>query len=142
VAHVVEHRYHVTLQPLHAVFLAGTVPLFLGALLSDAAYAKTFHIQWSNFASWLIAGALVFAGIALVFALVDLFRPYQRARGSVPYFVVLLATWILGFINALWHARDAWAVMPLGLILSIVVTLLACLACWLGFRTPRVMGPL
>ena len=138
-AHVIDHRYSVTLYPLHAVFLAGTVPLFLGAALSDAAYAKSFQIQWSNFASWLIAGALVMAGIALVFALVDLFRPYQRARGSVPYFVVLLATWILGFINALWHARDAFAVMPLGLILSIVVTVLACLATWLGFRTPRVM---
>jgi len=142
VAHVVEHRYSVTLYPLHAVLLAGTVPLFLGAALSDMAYAKTFHIQWSNFASWLIAGALVLAGIALVFALVDVFRPYQRARGSVPYFVILLATWVLGFIDALWHARDAWAVMPLGLVLSIVVTLLACLATWLGFRTPRVMGPL
>lgn len=141
-AHVIDHRYSVTLYPLHAVLLAGTVPLFLGAALSDAAYAKSFQIQWSNFASWLIAGALVLAGIALVFALVDLFRPYQRARGSVPYFVILLATWVLGFINALWHARDAWAIMPLGLVLSVVVFLLACLATWLGFRTPRVLGPL
>jgi uncharacterized membrane protein len=142
VAHVIDHRYSVTLYPLHAVLLAGTVPLFLGAALSDAAYAKSFQIQWSNFASWLIAGALVLAGIALVFALVDLFRPYQRARGSVPYFVILLATWVLGFINALWHARDAWAIMPMGLVLSVVVFLLACLATWLGFRTPRVLGPL
>ena len=43
------------LHPLHAALLAGTVPLFLGALLNDIAYAKTYQIQWSNFASWLIA---------------------------------------------------------------------------------------
>jgi len=139
---IFEHRYSLTVYPLHAVFLAGTIPLFLGAALSDAAYAKTFHIQWNNFASWLLVAGLVFAGIALIFAIVDLFRPYQRARGIILYFLVLLATWIVGFIDALIHARDAWAGMPTGLVLSIVVTLLACVATWLGFRTPHVRGAL
>ena len=46
--------------PLHATLLAGSVPLFLGALLSDVAYYQTYQIQWSNFASWLIAGAELF----------------------------------------------------------------------------------
>ena len=41
--------------PLHGTLLAGTVPLFLGALLSDIAYGQTYQIQWANFASWLIA---------------------------------------------------------------------------------------
>ena len=141
--HIVEHRhYHVTVYPLHAVFLSGTIPLFLGAALSDLAYSKSFEIQWNNFASWLIAGGLVFGAIALIFALVDLFRPYQRARGSVPYFVILLATWVVGFFDALMHARDAWASMPTGLILSIIVTVMACVATWLGFRAPRIRGTL
>jgi hypothetical protein len=30
--------------------------------------------------------------------------------------------------------------MPTGLILSVIVTLLACLATWLGFCTPRIGG--
>ena len=139
---IFEHRYSLTVYPLHAVFLAGTIPLFLGAALSDAAYAKTFHIQWNNFASWLLVAGLVFAGIALIFAIVDLSRPYQRARGIVLYFLILLVTWIVGFIDALMHARDAWAGMPTGLVLSIVVTLLACVATWLGFRTPHARGAL
>ena len=54
------------IHPLHAFLLAGAVPLFLGALLSDITYARSYQIQWSNFASWLIAGALVFAGFAIV----------------------------------------------------------------------------
>jgi len=142
VTQIFEHRYSLTVYPLHAVFLAGTIPLFLGAALSDAAYAKTFHIQWNNFASWLLVAGLVFAGIALIFAIVDLSRPYQRARGIVLYFLILLVTWIVGFIDALMHARDAWAGMPTGLVLSIVVTLLACVATWLGFRTPHARGAL
>lgn len=43
--------YRSTPNPLHATLLAGTVPLFLGALLSDIAYYRSYHIQWSNFAS-------------------------------------------------------------------------------------------
>ena len=46
---------------LHAILLAGSVPLFLGALLSDIAYYQSYQIQWANFASWLIAGGLFFA---------------------------------------------------------------------------------
>ena len=42
--------YRPTPGPLHATLLAGTVPLFLGALLSDIAYTQTYQIQWANFA--------------------------------------------------------------------------------------------
>ncbi|HEY0879526.1 MAG TPA: DUF2231 domain-containing protein [Zeimonas sp.] len=124
--------------PLHAVLLAGTVPLFLGAALSDAAYATTYEIQWNNFASWLLVGGLVLAGVALAFAIVDLFRADRRARGIVPYASVLLVTWLVGFFDALMHARDAWAGMPAGLVLSVIAAVLACVATWLGFRTPRI----
>ena len=50
------------------------MPLFLGALLSDIAYSKTYQIQWNNFSSWLIAGGKLFCGLALLFALVNLIR--------------------------------------------------------------------
>src|SRR5690606_28204911 len=67
---IVHTRYSEAIHPLHAVLLSGAFTLFLSALMSDIAYAKTFHIQWSNFASWLIVGGLLFASLALVFALV------------------------------------------------------------------------
>ncbi|MGX4644111.1 DUF2231 domain-containing protein [Massilia sp. SYSU DXS3249] len=124
--------YRTAPGPLHAILLAGTVPLFLGALLSDIAYYQSYQIQWSNFASWLIAGALLFCGLALLFALVNLMRAPRKAGQPLVYFVLLLATFVLGLINAFQHAKDAWAVMPAGLVLSIIVTLLACVAAWMG----------
>jgi len=136
---VVRPRYSEAIHPLHAVLLAGTIPLFLGALLNDMAYARSFEIQWSNFASWLIVGGLIFAGLALVCAITDLCRAHRRVPGIGGYFVLLLATWVAGFFNALMHARDAWAMMPGGLILSAITTVLAILATWLGFRTPRIV---
>jgi uncharacterized membrane protein len=129
-----EPAWATAIHPVHAVLLAGAFPLFLGAALSDAAYGKTYEIQWSNFASWLIAGGLVFAGLALVWALVDLLRPRRRASGGAVYAAVMGAVFVLGFYNALVHARDAWAVMPAGLVLSVVVTVLAAVAIGLGFR--------
>lgn len=118
--------------PLHAVLLAGTVPLFLGALLSDIAYFKTYQIQWSNFASWLIAGGLVFCGLALLFALVNLIRARNKTGRPLVYVLLLLATWVLGLFNAFEHAKDAWASMPGSLVLSVIVTLLSCASAWVG----------
>lgn len=124
----------ITPGPLHATLLAGTVPLFLGALLSDIAYTQTFQIQWANFASWLIAGALVFCGLALLCALVNLLRAERKAGAPALYVLLLLVTWILGLVNAFQHAKDAYAAMPAGLVLSAIVLLLTLAATWIGLR--------
>ncbi len=135
------HRhYRSTLHPLHAILLAGTIPLFLGATLSDYAYSSTYHYLWTIFASWLIAGGLVFAGSALLCAIIGLFRADHRRGLSLIYFFLLLALVIVGFFNALIHARDAWGMMPTGFILSIIVTVLACAATWVGFSSLSAGG--
>lgn len=120
------------LHPLHGALLAGTVPLFLGGLLSDYAYTSSYHIQWANFASWLIAGGLVFGGFALLCAVIGLFRHSRKSTLAIIYTLLLMVTWVLGFINSLVHAKDAWASMPSGLILSVIVLLLACASTWIG----------
>lgn len=118
---------------MHAVIAISALPLFLGALLSDWAYSSSFQPQWINFASWLIAGALVLAGLALLWAAVEVLR----RRGSLVYLLLLLATFVLGFVNALVHARDAWATMPTGIALSAVVVVLAAVAGGVGLAAWR-----
>ena len=119
-----------------AFLLAAAWPLFAGALWSDYGYSTSFELQWSNFASWLVAGGMVFLGIALVLAIVDV----VRGGRSLLYFALLLAAFVLGFINALVHARDAYAVMPTGLVLSLVVALLVTVATWIAFAGLRAGG--
>jgi uncharacterized membrane protein len=121
-----------TPSPLHLLFLAGSVPLFLGALLSDIAYFTSYQPQWSNFASWLIAGAQVFAGLALLCALIDRFATHRLVGGTRLYILWLLLAWVIGLVNAFTHARDAWAVMPWGLALSVLTVLLSAMAAWTG----------
>ena len=139
VAVTVDRAYQRGLHPVQAALLAGIIPLFLGATLSDIAYSSSYQVQWTNFASWLNAGGLVFGALALLFAVIDLFRARRGGYARVCT-LLLLVTWILGFINALIHARDAWASMPSGLILSGIVTVLACAATWVGFSGLRVGG--
>jgi len=132
------HRMHPRALGRFDAFLVGaTVPLFLGAWITDYMYWSSHQVEWSNFASWLLAGALVFCGVALLCAVIDLLRAGARDGRALVYTLVLLATWILGFIDALIHARDAWAVMPTGLMLSGLVALLACVATWIGFSHLR-----
>lgn len=120
------------LSPFYAIVWASALPLFLGAFLADWTYASTYEVQWTNFASWLIAGGLVFVGFALVWSIID------GLRGAGWIAAGLLAvTFVLGFVNALVHAKDAWAAMPAGLILSLIVLVLAMAAIWIGFASPR-----
>ena len=121
-------------HPLHAILLSFPFPLFLGTLASDIAYARSFQIQWSNFAQWLNAGGLLAGGLVLLWALVALLRRHHRSdRRRVVYFVLVLATWVVGFLNALAHAKDAFAIMPEALWLSAISAMLALGASWLGF---------
>lgn len=111
---------------MHAVITFSSVPLFLGALLSDWAYSSSQQVQWVNFAAWLIAAGLVVAGLALLWAAVDVLRSSaNRHRRAWVYLGLLLATVVAGIINALVHGKDGWAAMPAGLVLSALVLLLA-----------------
>lgn len=108
------------LHPLHLLLVTSAFPLFLGALIADIAYSRTYEIQWTNFASWLVAGALVFALVGLVWALVSLLTPTARTRTRFIYVGLLALTCVLGFVNSLVHAMDAWQKMPQALVWSVL----------------------
>jgi uncharacterized membrane protein len=126
---------------MHATLTFAALPLFLGALFSDWAYARSYEVQWTNFASWLIAGGLLLAGLALLWGLVDLLRSSMRHRRHGAYLLLLLLGFGVGFVNALVHAKDGWAAMPSGLVLSVVVVVLVALASVMGLVSLRRRAP-
>lgn len=127
-----------SIHPFFAFLLAASVPLFLGGLLSDITYGNTSEPQWANFAAWLIAGAMVFTGFALLWAFIALLLTGPRWGWGLLCFGLLLATFVLGLVDNFHHARDAWAIMPAAPILSGLVTLLAILAAGVGLSTLRM----
>ncbi|MGJ3627976.1 DUF2231 domain-containing protein [Sphingomonas sp. MMS24-JH45] len=52
-------------HPLHAILIAFSGRLLPAALLADVTYLNSAEMQWSNFAAWLITGALVLGAPAL-----------------------------------------------------------------------------
>ena len=129
-------------HPLHIILLVSTLPLFLGALLSDWAYTVSYQVQWLNFASWLIAGALVLLGAALLWTFVQALAaksPHRRRAWAL--FGLVMATFVVGFVNALQHAKDAGATMPVGLTLSVVVFIMSVVSIVYGFVATRVGEP-
>jgi uncharacterized membrane protein len=140
-----ERGFVILLRPIHplqAVLLAGALPLFLGVLFNDLAYARSYEVQWKNFASWLLVGGLAVSFIALAWAIADFARlSHDRGVRRLIYLALLLAMWILGFVNALAHAGDVWASMPESLILSAIVALLSIATVWLGFSNYRMRVP-
>lgn len=121
---------------LHAATLAGASALFVCTLLADYAYWTSFQIDWSNFASWLLIGAMLLASLAL---LCEFIAPVGGRR-RVAYLLLLAAIWGVGFFDALHHARDAFAIMPVALVLSAIVTVLALLATSIAFAALRAGG--
>ena len=83
---------------------------------------------------------MVFTGLTLLWALVDLFRTGRDRRRGFLYAILLLAIFGLGLVNSFVHARDAWGTMPDGLILSVIVTAATLVAIWLGVSGTRVGG--
>lgn len=116
------------LGAIHAILAGFPFALFSSGLAADIAYLKTAEIQWTNFAAWLITGALLVGGVVLAWALAALligFRSPDRTRRII-YVLLLMAMWIMGLINAFKHSQDAWSsVGSLGLMLSIASAMLA-----------------
>ena len=128
------------LHPLHAIFLAFPIAMFAAALASDITYLRTAEIQWTNFSAWLITGALVFGAPVVLWAIVTLIRGRKRdpGRHHLVYFILVAVMWVAGLVNAFQHSRDAWSsVETTGLVLSIVSTLAALAAGWVGHAGRR-----
>ena len=124
-------------HPILSLLLPIPIVCFVGALLTDLSYVNSGgNLLWVNFSGWLITAGLLFGGIAIVVLIVD------GVRGSVSWLPFLLvgAAWVLEFLNALIHARDGWtAVVPTGMILSIVGVLLILAGGWLS-RSAHTVG--
>jgi uncharacterized membrane protein len=119
----------------HAIY-PGLLPIpilcFVGALITDLAYAGTADMMWLDFSTWLLLAGLIGGGFAGVLLIAELFRAGRGRAGALStHFVLLLSAWIVEVFNSFIHARDGWtAVVPTGLTLSIIAAVLSLLAGW------------
>ena len=125
-------------RPLHPPLVAAGAILLISAFACDLIYWWTLLFQWNNFSIWLLAAGLVVAAIAGIALLVDSLQ--KRIEGvSWPRFSGFTAAALLGLLNACVHSRDAYsAVVPDGLRLSALVTVILIVLGWRGFGLAAV----
>ena len=131
---------HGALDTLHALLGALPIAYFLLAFLMDVTYVRSTYFIWPIFSIWLIVAGLVAGGLAVLIGIFDWLasRRSTRVRGSGWHMLLTLAALLLGLLNAFVHSRAGWtAVVPGGIILSGVTTLLLIVAAFLGAVTSR-----
>ncbi len=122
-------------HPIHPMIVPFPIAFFVGALACDLAFWGTYDPFWARAAHWLIGAGIIMAGAAALFGLID-FTTIRRARERIEGWAHMLGNVlvvILEIINwAFRLSRDPGAVIPAGLVLSIIVTLLLVVTGWLG----------
>ena len=98
---------------------------FVAVLIFDIIYAKTANVMWVKSAAWLVSIGLV---IAIIPQLINLGRVWfgkhrVRTTAMTINFWLNVVAIIAALINAFVHSRDAYAVIPAAVWLSVVTVL-------------------
>ena len=100
---------------------------FVAALIFDTIYVYSTNIMWTKSASWLITLGLIFAIIPRLVNLgqVWISRSCPRTSAVTLHFWLNAVAIAFAILNAFVHSRDAYAVVPQGVIYSAITV--ACL---------------
>ena len=99
---------------------------FVAALIFDVVYANSAFVMWFKSAAWLIVIGLLFAVIPRLINLAWVWFPIGRpstAGDKGAFFLYLLGV-AAAIVNAFVHGRDAYAIVPEGLLLSTITVVL------------------
>ncbi|WP_346656129.1 DUF2231 domain-containing protein [Bradyrhizobium sp. dw_78] len=123
-------------RPVHPMLVPFPIVCFVGALVTDIAYARTANVMWADFSDWLLVIGMIMGGLATIAGLIDFLgnRLIRAQAPAWPHMIGNIVVLLLALLNTLVHTRDAWtSVMPVGLILSVIVVLILPITGWLGW---------
>jgi uncharacterized membrane protein len=93
---------------------------FVAALIFDIIYSETAVMLWDKGAAWLIVFGLLFAVVPRLVNLTQVWITSRRTAtrtDKLDFWLNLFAI-VVAIVNAFVHSRDAYAVVPAGLMLS------------------------
>jgi uncharacterized membrane protein len=123
----VENR-SLTARVASAVFsLLNPIPFgfFVAVMIFDIIYAHTGEVLWVKSAAWLVSMGLVFAIVPRLINLCQVWFGKNRAIPAVKLdFWLNVVAVVTALVNAFVHSRDAYAVIPDGVWLSVATVVL------------------
>lgn len=124
-------------HPIHPMLIPFPIAFFVGAFVCDVAYWYSSSAAWVTASVWLLGAGLIMAALAAVMGLIDVMGDLQirqlndawlHAGGNVLAVLIELYNWYSRY------EHGAAAVLPTGIVLSLVVVLILLFTGWKGWE--------
>lgn len=124
-------------HPIHPMLIPFPIACFVLAFVSDLAFWRTANEFWANASLWLLGVGIIMAALAAAMGLIDVFGDDQirslndvwlHAGGNILAVVIELYNWFSRY------QHGSAAVVPTGLILSLVVVMILLFTGWKGWE--------
>ena len=124
-------------HPIHPMLIPFPIAFFVGTLAADIAYSQGGDPFWALAGRWLLGAGLIMAALAALAGLTDfLSEPRIRALRAAWHHMIGNVLAVLIELFNLWQrlAHGDGFILPTGLILSAIVTLLLLYNGWRGWE--------
>jgi uncharacterized membrane protein len=124
-------------HPLHPMLIPFPIAFFVGTFFADLAFWQSHNEAWATATVWLLGAGLVMAALAAVMGLIDVLGDTQirnlsdawlHAGGNVVVVLIELYNWYSRY------TAGSAAIIPTGLILSLIVVLILLFTGWKGWE--------
>ncbi len=124
-------------HPIHPMLIPFPIAFFVSTFVADLIYWQTHSEAWATATLWLLGAGLVMAALAAVMGLVDVLGDVQirnltdawlHAGGNVVVVLIELYNWYSRY------TAGSAAIVPTGLILSLIVFLILLFTGWKGWE--------
>jgi len=117
------------------MFIPFPIAFFIGTFVCDLVYWQTGNAAWAQATPWLLAAGLIMAALAAVVGLIDVFGDEQIRQLSTTWWhaganVLVVLIQLYNLFDRYEHG--AAAIIPNGLILSLIAVLLLFFSGWKG----------
>jgi uncharacterized membrane protein len=121
-----EPRRSVVAESIYGLLNPIPFGCFVAALIFDIIYSETAVMLWDKGAAWLIVFGLLFAIVPRLVNLTQVWITSRRTStrtDKLDFWLNLFAV-VVAIVNAFVHSRDAYAVVPTGMWLSVCTVIL------------------
>ena len=124
-------------HPIHPMLIPFPIAFFIATFVCDLVYWQTGNAGWVTATMWLLGAGLVMAALAAVAGLIDVLGEAQlrtfkdawlHAGGNVIVVLIELYNWYARY------TQGTAAVVPKGLVLSLIVVLILGFTGWKGWE--------
>jgi uncharacterized membrane protein len=124
-------------HPIHPMLIPFPVAFFVSTFVCDLVYWQSGYASWATAATWLLGAGIVMAALAAVAGLTDVLGDeriralndaWLHAGGNIVAVLIEIYNWYIRY------EQGAAAVVPMGMILSLIVVCILLFTGWKGWE--------